>query len=87
MDPARYVMYTQNPHFPKTEMRVFCFEPLYVPNYPQIQIFSELFKMAIGVQLGSKQMIIIILHNFSCLKTQEKVLKSYDFRTFSGKGT
>lgn len=46
MDPTRYVMYTQNLHFPKTEMRVFCFEPLYVPNYPQIHIFSELFKMA-----------------------------------------
>ena len=75
------------PSFPQNGNEGFLLiEALPAANYPQIHIFSQLFKMAIGVKLGSKQMIIIIAHNFSCLKTQEKVLKSYDFRTFYGCG-
>ena len=39
MDTARYVMNTQNPHFPKKEMRVFTCCALYFPcvtqNYVQ----------------------------------------------------
>ena len=35
--------------------------------------------------MGSKRFVEIITYNFLGSKTQEKVLKSYDFRTFYGK--
>ena len=47
-------------------------------------MFSELFKNPIGVKLGSKRFIEIIMHNFLGCKAQEKVLKSFDFRTIYG---
>ena len=57
-----------------------------VLNFPDFSIISELFKNPIGVKLGSKRFIEIIISNFLGYKMQEKVLKSYDFRTIYGCG-